>query len=69
MGAKRIGGEFPGGLVVKDLVLSPLWCAKGLIPGLELLQAMGTAKKKKDWDSICNLNILKAYLSKLNKVD
>lgn len=25
MGAKRIGGEFPGGLVVKDLVLSPLW--------------------------------------------
>ena len=36
--------EFPGGLVVKDSVLSLLWL--GVLPGLELPHAVGAAKKK-----------------------
>ena len=42
--------EFPGGLVVQDLVLSLLWFGSLLwcvqSPALELLPAMGTAKKQ-----------------------
>ena len=37
--------EFPGGLVVKDSVLSLLWL--GGLPGLELPHAVGAAKKKR----------------------
>ena len=43
---KEEGREFSVGLVVKDPVLSLLW--RGFCPRpRELLQAMGTARKKK----------------------
>ena len=37
--------EFPGGLAVKDLALSPLWL-RFLSLAWELLYTMGVAKKK-----------------------
>ena len=45
--------ESPGGLAVKDSVLSTLWLRslllRGFDPGRKLLHAMGTAKKKKNF--------------------